>query len=106
MWDERNVRCFSLRMLIQDIETPAVPSISDQEMLPQVTAFMLESLRWRPVSIGGARHLLTRRPCGEHLMHAAGFAHRATTDIVWENYLIPKGATVIGNHWYVLRGLI
>ena len=32
-----------------------------------------------------------------------GFAHRAATDIVWENYLIPKGATVIGNHWYAQR---
>ncbi|KAG1798587.1 cytochrome P450 [Suillus plorans] len=47
-----------------------LPTFADQEMLPQVTAFMLESLRWRPVSIGG-------------------FAHRATKDIIWNNYLIP-----------------
>ncbi|KAI9461381.1 cytochrome P450 [Boletus coccyginus] len=59
-----------------------LPSFSDQEMLPQVTAFMLESLRWRPVSIGG-------------------FAHCATSDLIWNNYLIPKGATVIGNHWAI-----
>ncbi|KAG0692437.1 cytochrome P450 [Suillus ampliporus] len=50
-----------------------LPTFGDQEMLPQVTAFMLESLRWRPVAIGG-------------------FAH---------HYLIPAGATVIGNHWAI-----
>ncbi|KAG1854460.1 cytochrome P450 [Suillus subalutaceus] len=59
-----------------------LPTFDDQEVLPQVTAFMLESMRWRPVSLGG-------------------FAHRATKDIVWKNYLIPAGATVIGNHWAI-----
>ncbi|KAG1807981.1 cytochrome P450 [Suillus subaureus] len=59
-----------------------LPKFDDQEMLPQVTAFMLETLRWRPVSFGG-------------------FAHRATKDIIWNNYLIPAGATVIGNHWAI-----
>ncbi|KAG2099566.1 cytochrome P450 [Suillus discolor] len=59
-----------------------LPTFDDQEMLPQVTAFMLESLRWRPVTLGG-------------------FAHRATKDIIWNNYLIPAGATVIGNHWAI-----
>ncbi|KAG2099603.1 cytochrome P450 [Suillus discolor] len=59
-----------------------LPTFDDQEMLPQVTAFMLESLRWRPVSLGG-------------------FPHRAIKDIVWKNYLIPAGATVIGNHWAI-----
>ncbi|KAG1840951.1 cytochrome P450 [Suillus tomentosus] len=59
-----------------------LPTFDDQEMLPQVTAFMLESLRWRPVTLGG-------------------FPHRAMEDIVWQNYLIPAGATVIGNHWAI-----
>ncbi|KAG1798565.1 cytochrome P450, partial [Suillus plorans] len=49
---------------------------------PQVTVFMLESLRWRPVTLGG-------------------FAHRVTKDIIWNNYLVPAGATVIGNHWAI-----
>jgi len=70
-------------------------------MLPQVTAFMLESLRWRPVSIGGA--FARSDTVVEHLTHALGFAHCATSDLVWNNYVIPKGATVIGNHWYVRR---
>ncbi|KAG2140708.1 cytochrome P450 [Suillus cothurnatus] len=45
-------------------------------------AFMLESLRWRPVTLGG-------------------FEHRATRDIIWNNCLIPAGTTVIGNHWAI-----
>ncbi|KAG1854466.1 cytochrome P450 [Suillus subalutaceus] len=59
-----------------------LPTFGDQEMLPQVTAFILESMRWRPVSLGG-------------------FPHCATKDIIWNNYLIPAGAIVIGNHWAI-----
>ncbi|KAF8446404.1 cytochrome P450 [Boletus edulis BED1] len=59
-----------------------LPSFADQEMLPRVTAFILETLRWRPVT-------------------ALGFAHRATKDIVWRDFVIPEGATVIGNHWAI-----
>ncbi|KAG2131611.1 cytochrome P450 [Suillus bovinus] len=59
-----------------------LPTFDDQEMLPQVTAFMLESLRWRPVNFGG-------------------LAHRATKDLIWNNYLIPAGAIVIGNLWAI-----
>ena len=45
----------ALLLLINDTaDITTVPSFGDQEMLPKVTAFMLESLRWRPVSIGGA----------------------------------------------------
>ncbi|KAG2047951.1 cytochrome P450 [Suillus hirtellus] len=53
----------------------------DQEML-QVTVFVLKSLRWRPVSLGG-------------------FAHHATKDIIWKNYLISAGMTVIRNYWAI-----
>ncbi|KAG1849245.1 cytochrome P450 [Suillus subluteus] len=59
-----------------------LPTFDDQEILPQVTAFMLESMRWRPVSLGGVPHC-------------------ATKDIIWNNYLIPAGAIVIGNHWAI-----
>ncbi|KAG2084650.1 uncharacterized protein F5147DRAFT_731633, partial [Suillus discolor] len=34
-----------------------LPTFDDQEMLPQVTAFMLGSLRWRPVNLGGMSYL-------------------------------------------------
>jgi cytochrome P450 len=58
-----------------------LPSFADRQMLPQVIAFTLESLRWRPVNVG--------------------IAHRATKDVIWQNYVIPEGATVIGNHWAI-----
>ncbi|KAJ7267773.1 cytochrome P450 [Mycena rebaudengoi] len=60
------------------------PTFSNEPHLVQVTAFYLESFRWRPVSAGG-------------------FAHRATKDIVWNGYIIPSGATVYGNHWSIAR---
>ncbi|KAJ3505865.1 hypothetical protein NLJ89_g7189 [Agrocybe chaxingu] len=56
----------------------------EQEKLPQLMAFVLETFRWRPVSAGG-------------------FPHKAMKDIIWNNYLIPKGATVSGNVWSVGR---
>ncbi|KAE9402946.1 cytochrome P450 [Gymnopus androsaceus JB14] len=60
------------------------PTFSDQDSLPQTMAFVHESFRWRPVTSGG-------------------FPHRATKDVIWQNYLIPKGSTVIGNVWSVGR---
>ncbi|KAG6828014.1 hypothetical protein H0H87_003076 [Tephrocybe sp. NHM501043] len=62
------------------------PTIADYEggSMPQLQAFVLESFRWRPVTAGG-------------------FPHKATKDIIWKDYVIPKGATVIGNVWSVGR---
>ncbi|KDQ25838.1 hypothetical protein PLEOSDRAFT_1113596 [Pleurotus ostreatus PC15] len=60
------------------------PTMEDANMLPQTTAFVLETFRWRPVTAGG-------------------FAHKATKDIIWNNYRIPKGATVMGNIWAISR---
>ncbi|KAH0838823.1 cytochrome P450 [Lanmaoa asiatica] len=57
-----------------------MPTWEDSKSLPQVHAFVLEALRWRPVT-------------------PIGFAHRATRDIVWRGQRIPRGATVIGCHW-------
>ncbi|OJA12081.1 hypothetical protein AZE42_02185 [Rhizopogon vesiculosus] len=57
------------------------PTFADQKSLPRLQAFISEALRWRPVS-------------------ASGFAHRTTKD---ENYCIPAGTTVFGNHWAISR---
>ncbi|KAG2342598.1 cytochrome P450 [Suillus weaverae] len=70
-----------------DTQAHVQEELDNVKMLPQVTAFMLESLRWRPVSLGGMYHL--------------SFVHRMTKDIIWKNYLILAGATVIGNHWAI-----
>ncbi|KAF9821612.1 hypothetical protein IEO21_00458 [Rhodonia placenta] len=60
------------------------PTFEDEEMLPEVTAFVLEVYRWRPVSAGGV-------------------PHRSTKDIVWNGYVIPKGTEIIGNLWAIGR---
>ncbi|KAH8113419.1 cytochrome P450 [Phellopilus nigrolimitatus] len=57
-----------------------MPSFGDMDVLTEVTAFFMETFRWRPISVGG-------------------FPHRATKDIIYGSYCIPEGATVIGNHW-------
>ncbi|KAF8549342.1 cytochrome P450 [Imleria badia] len=68
------------------------PTWEDSESLPQVHAYVLETLRWRPVTPTGALTVL-----------ATGVPHRATQDIVWRGQLIPAGATVIGCHWAISR---
>ncbi|KAG2338809.1 cytochrome P450 [Suillus weaverae] len=60
------------------------PTFDDYSSLPQIEAFMLECLRWRPVT-------------------TLGFAHRALTDIVYKGVCIPQGAIVFGNHWAISR---
>ncbi|KIM72011.1 hypothetical protein PILCRDRAFT_830018 [Piloderma croceum F 1598] len=55
------------------------PTLSDENMLPQTQAFVLETYRWKPVVVGG-------------------IAHKATKDIIWGNYCIPAGTVVLGNH--------
>ncbi|KAI4294388.1 cytochrome P450 [Schizophyllum commune Loenen D] len=58
------------------------PSFEDQPNLPYVAAFMQEVGRWRPVTAGGVQH-------------------RATEDVVYDGYVIPKGSRVLGNHWSI-----
>ncbi|KAF8551911.1 cytochrome P450 [Imleria badia] len=60
------------------------PTFDDYDALPQLQAFMLECLRWRP-------------------MTTLGFAHRALTDIPYKDFCIPEGAIVFGNHWAISR---
>ncbi|KAG9310273.1 cytochrome P450 [Chiua virens] len=60
------------------------PTFDDYNLLPQLHAFMLECLRWRPVT-------------------TLGFAHRAMTDITYNGICIPEGAIVFGNHWAISR---
>ncbi|KAG1845716.1 cytochrome P450 [Suillus subalutaceus] len=57
------------------------PTFADKTSLPHLEAFISEALRWRPVT-------------------PEGFPHRTTED---ENYCIPAGTTVTGNHWAISR---
>ncbi|KAG1858610.1 cytochrome P450 [Suillus tomentosus] len=66
------------------IGSDRVPTFEDSSSLPQLHAFLLESLRWRPVI-------------------RIGFPHRATKDIFWQGYCIPEGAIVYGCQWAISR---
>lgn len=59
-----------------------LPSFSDKASLQFIDAIVKEVLRWRPVSAGGIPHAVTQ-------------------DDEYMGYKIPKGATVIGNHWAI-----
>jgi cytochrome P450 len=59
-----------------------LPSFDHRPMLPYTNATVSEVLRWRPVSAGGIPHAVTQ-------------------DDQYMGYHIPKGATVIGNHWSI-----
>ncbi|OJA21348.1 hypothetical protein AZE42_12222 [Rhizopogon vesiculosus] len=66
------------------IGSDRIPTPEDASSLPQLHAFLLEALRWRPVV-------------------PLGFPHCATRDIIWQGYCVPKGATVYGCHWSISR---
>ncbi|KAG1805462.1 cytochrome P450 [Suillus subaureus] len=66
------------------IGSDRAPIFEDSSSLPQLHAFLLEALRWRPIV-------------------RIGFPHRATKDIFWQGYCIPEGATVYGCHWTISR---
>jgi cytochrome P450 len=59
-----------------------LPTIEDKENLPYINAIIRETLRWRPVAAGGVPHAVTQ-------------------DDEYMGYLIPKGTTVIPNHWAI-----
>ncbi|KAM0753441.1 cytochrome P450 [Meredithblackwellia eburnea MCA 4105] len=61
-----------------------LPRFEDQPDLPLVAAFIKEVYRWRPVSSGG-------------------FSHRTTEDVHFRGYFIPKGCSIVGNHWSISR---
>ncbi|KAI5119818.1 hypothetical protein M0805_006951 [Coniferiporia weirii] len=61
-----------------------LPTLEDRQGLPYVNAVCDECLRWQPVTpIGGPRGL--------------------EEDDVYNGYFLPKGTTVIANHWLFLR---
>ncbi|KAG2070790.1 cytochrome P450 [Suillus decipiens] len=61
------------------------PTFADKPSLPHLEAFISEALRWKPVAPEG------------------GLPHRTTEDVIWENYCIPAGTTVVGNLWAISR---
>ncbi|OGE47192.1 hypothetical protein PENARI_c056G02180 [Penicillium arizonense] len=61
-------------------QVSGLPSFSDLDRLPYLNAFVKECLRWRPLA-------------------PFGFPHAVDADDEYMGYHIPKGSTVIANHW-------
>ncbi|KAG1738956.1 cytochrome P450 [Suillus lakei] len=65
------------------------PAFADEQSLPRLHALISEALRWRPLVPMAYLH--------------EGVSHRTTKEVVFENYRIPAGTTVFGNHWAISR---
>lgn len=105
----------TLMVTVSNLLIYAVPTFEDESQLTEVTAFVLESFRWRPVTPMG--------PCALIFLYirfaerTLGFWHKATKDIVWvtfplyisrsvgklilpqKDHIIPAGTHVLGCHW-------
>lgn len=66
------------------VGTERLPGVADREKLPYIDAIVNEVLRWNPVA-------------------PMGLPHMTTEDDVCEGCLIPKGALLLPNIWYVVR---
>ncbi|OAX33122.1 cytochrome P450 [Rhizopogon vinicolor AM-OR11-026] len=77
------------------------PTFADENSLPHLYAFISETLRWRLLAPHGA-HLHCWSVSEVHNVHP-GIPHRTTKEVIWENYCIPAGTTVLGNHLAISR---
>ncbi len=59
-----------------------LPNIDDRENLPYVNAVVKEVFRWHPIG-------------------PMGLPHMTTENDIFHGYLIPKGAVILPNIWYV-----
>lgn len=57
-----------------------LPNFDDMNKLPYVNAFLLEVMRWRPIT-------------------PLGVPHAIDCDDEYQGYHIPKGAMILGNNW-------
>jgi cytochrome P450 len=69
-------------------EPPTFADLDDATALPRLRAFVAETFRWRPVSSGGFAHATAELT----------YASKAGNE-----YVIPEGTTIIGNHWGLAR---
>jgi len=63
-----------------------LPSMGDRKNLPYVNAIVKEVFRWHPIG-------------------PMGLPHMTTENDMFQGYLIPKGALILPNIWYVLTSL-
>ena len=68
----------------EEVGPDRLPTFADRTRLPYTQALVKEVLRWRPVIAGGIPHCVTQ-------------------DDNYRGYHIPRGSTVIGNHWSIMQ---
>lgn len=59
-----------------------LPNVKDRDNLPYIEAVLRESFRFHPIA-------------------PMGLPHEVTEDDVYQGYLIPKGAIIMPNIWFV-----
>lgn len=59
-----------------------LPTLDDRHKLPYIDAMVKETFRWHPVG-------------------PMGVPYSVTEDEVYAGYLIPKGALILPNIWYI-----
>jgi cytochrome P450 len=67
----------------QVVGSDRLPGLKDRANLPYVDSIVKEVLRWHPVA-------------------PLGLPHMTTQDDICEGYLVPKGALILANIWFVL----
>jgi len=67
---------------IDQIACGRLPTLDDYNSMPYMRAILRETVRWGPVA-------------------PIGLPHRVIRDDIYDNYWIPKGATVIANIWAI-----
>ena len=66
------------------VGTERLPDFADRPSLPYINAIVKESLRWHPAA-------------------PMGVPHRVLADDEYNGHIIPAGATIFVNMWYVHR---
>ncbi|KAF8165778.1 cytochrome P450 [Crassisporium funariophilum] len=67
---------------IDSVVSGRLPTLDDYNSLPYIAAMIKEIIRWAPVA-------------------PLGLPHRVMEDDVYEQYLIPKGTSIIANIWAI-----
>ena len=67
------------------VGTSRLPTFSDRDSLPYISALAKEVIRW-------------------HVVAPIGVPHRSKDDDVYDDYYIPGGSIVMVNQWYASSG--
>lgn len=82
-----------------------LPTLTDRESLPYITALILEVMRWSPaVPVGTPSPPPPPSPSSRLMQRAhTDIPHKSTEDDYYNGQLIPKGSLVLVNTWSILH---